>query len=196
MPRVNFFLRMAAKQRALAENATTFTFTEFADGIKWHRTVDTFCCSYKPEGPGQDGKGVDCQKPHKIHQEQMPVLPLGMTWSGTLPPEGQLGREGPEGMMLDSRLGISQQWPGSKTPRAARAGLAWWGGAEEWLLPSPHGSLGCQFCEPLLKKDPGYLEYAQQEATKLLEECSWFSLEKSWIWGNLTVTNLAEGKME
>lgn len=74
---VSFLVWITVKQRALAENATTFTFTEFADGIEWHRYFDTFCCSCKPEGPGQDGEGMDCRKPHEIHQEQMPVLPLG-----------------------------------------------------------------------------------------------------------------------
>lgn len=53
---------------------------------------------------------------------------------------------------------------------------------------------------PLLNKDTGYLEYQvtwfQQETLKLLAECSWLSLEKSWVWGNLTLINLAEGKME
>lgn len=78
----------------LAENVTTFT--ECADGIKCHRTVDTFCCGCKPEGPGQDGEGTGCQKPHEIHQEQMPILALGVTWSGTTPPGGQLDREGPK----------------------------------------------------------------------------------------------------
>lgn len=145
---------MTVKQRTLAENVTTFTFTEFAHGIKWHRTVDTFCYSCKPEGPGQDGGGVGCQEPHEIHQEQMPVLALGMTWSGTTPAGGQLGREGSKEMLLDSRLGMGQQCAlKANQPRATWAVLARSEGAEEWLFPSPRWSLGCQFCDPLLNKD-------------------------------------------
>lgn len=84
---------MTVKQRALAENVATFTCVEFVDGIKWHRTIDTFCCSCKPEGPEQDGEGMGCQKPHEIHQEQMPVLAVGVRWSGaTLPGESLAGR--------------------------------------------------------------------------------------------------------
>lgn len=150
--RVCFFLWMTDKQRTLAENVTTFTFTEFAEGIKWHRTVDNFCYICKPDGPGQDGKGMGCQEPYEIHQEQMPVLALGMTWSGTTP-GGELGREGSKGVLLYTRLGMGQQGGlEAKRQRASGAGLAWSGGAEEWF-PSSHWSLGCQFCDPLLNKD-------------------------------------------
>lgn len=79
---------------------------------------------------------MGCQKPYEIHQEQMPVLAVGVRWSGAPLPGEELGGEGSKGMLLDSRLGMSQQRGlEAKRPRATRAGLAWSGVQRKNYLP-------------------------------------------------------------